>query len=83
MFPADVELFTRQLEELASLDYTGKIVVHMHQGRIRRVTAEGVLLIESGEQRLHLVPAVGYNKGGGREDSGIPGQAARAKEAVR
>jgi len=80
---ADIELCDRQLQELANLGYTGQLVVHMHQGRIRRITIEGAVLVDGGEQRLHLVPAVGYNKGGGREGSGIPGQAARAKEAVR
>ena len=83
MSPADVELFTRQLEELASLDYTGRVVVHMHRGRIRRVTVEDAVLIDNGEQRLHLVPAVGYNKGGGREGSGVPSQAARTEAPVR
>lgn len=65
------------------MDYTGRVVIHMHRGRIRRVTVEDAVLIDNGEQRLHLVPAIGYDKGGGREGSGVPSQAARAEGALR
>jgi hypothetical protein len=52
---AEVDAAHRQLDELVTLGVTGRLVVHLAQGRVRRMDLEAMLMAE-GEQQFVVVP---------------------------
>ncbi len=52
------DLVTRQLDELAAVGYTGRVVIHMRDGEVCRMVLEGVVLV-GGEQLWTVVPVMG------------------------
>lgn len=56
------QALVRQLSELAAVDYTGRVVVHMLSGEIKKVHLEG-MVIDGAEQLYHLVPSMGEHGG--------------------
>ena len=62
---AVAQLFTQQFSELR---FTGEITIEIQQGVSRIVRMGKTVIMDNGEQRLCLVPALSYGKGGVSND---------------
>ena len=58
---AVAQLFMQQFSELR---FTGEITIEIQRGVSRVVRMGKTVIMDNGEQRLYLVPALSYGKGG-------------------
>jgi hypothetical protein len=65
------DIINRQLAELEAIHFTGKIVLHMAGGIVRKAVIEATMFDGSG-QRFILVPAAGQR--GRSPQDGPPGR---------